>query len=71
MSQWTGVILAAGQGTRMRSDLPKALHQVCGTTLLGHVSRVMKAAGAHRIVLVVSPGGSFCFQDCGREPALT
>ena len=54
MSHWTGVILAAGQGTRMKSDLPKVLHTVCGTTLLGHVARVMKAAGAGQIVVVVS-----------------
>ena len=55
MSHWTGVILAAGQGTRMKSDLPKTLHTVCGLTLLGHVARIMKAAGAHQIVVVASP----------------
>jgi bifunctional UDP-N-acetylglucosamine pyrophosphorylase/glucosamine-1-phosphate N-acetyltransferase len=55
MSHWTGVILAAGQGTRMRSDLPKMLHTVCGMTLVGHVARVMKASGADQIVVVASP----------------
>lgn len=55
MSKWTGVILAAGQGTRMRSDLPKVLHTVCGVPLLGHVAAVMRAAGADRIVVVASP----------------
>ncbi len=55
MSAWTGVILAAGQGTRMRSSLPKALHTVCGKSLLGHVAEVMRSAGAVQIVAVVSP----------------
>jgi len=31
------VILAAGQGTRMRSALPKVLHPVAGNSMLGHV----------------------------------
>ncbi len=55
MSEWTGVILAAGQGTRMKSDLPKTLHTVCGKPLIGHVVDVMQAAGAQRVVAVVSP----------------
>ncbi len=55
MNEWTGVILAAGQGTRMKSNLPKTLHTVCGKPLIGHVADVMRAAGAHRVVAVVSP----------------
>lgn len=39
----------------MKSDLPKSLHTVCGLTLLGHVARTMKAAGARQIVVVASP----------------
>ena len=31
------VILAAGQGTRMKSAMPKVLHRLCGKSLLGHV----------------------------------
>ena len=34
---WGVVILAAGKGTRMRSDLPKVLHEAAGRTLIDHV----------------------------------
>ncbi|MFI5955367.1 bifunctional UDP-N-acetylglucosamine diphosphorylase/glucosamine-1-phosphate N-acetyltransferase GlmU [Cryptosporangium sp. NPDC051539] len=47
------VILAAGEGTRMKSDTPKVLHELCGRSLVGHV---MAAAGrldpAHLVVVV-------------------
>ena len=55
MGNWTGVILAAGQGTRMRSQTPKALHTVCGVTLAGHVATSMRDAGASNVIVVVSP----------------
>lgn len=37
------IILAAGKGTRMKSDLPKVLHQVSGLTMLEHVFRAVSA----------------------------
>jgi bifunctional UDP-N-acetylglucosamine pyrophosphorylase/glucosamine-1-phosphate N-acetyltransferase len=51
------VILAAGQGTRMKSALPKVLHKVAGLPLLGHVIAALRAAGVERIVVVTSPAG--------------
>jgi bifunctional UDP-N-acetylglucosamine pyrophosphorylase/glucosamine-1-phosphate N-acetyltransferase len=39
----------------MKSKVPKVLHTVCGKTLLGHVASVMRAAGAEKLVVVVSP----------------
>jgi bifunctional UDP-N-acetylglucosamine pyrophosphorylase/glucosamine-1-phosphate N-acetyltransferase len=51
------VILAAGQGTRMKSALPKVLHKVAGLPLLGHVIGALRAAGVDRIVVVTSPAG--------------
>jgi bifunctional UDP-N-acetylglucosamine pyrophosphorylase/glucosamine-1-phosphate N-acetyltransferase len=51
------VILAAGQGTRMKSLLPKVLHKVAGLPLLGHVIAALRAAGVERIVVVTSPAG--------------
>jgi bifunctional UDP-N-acetylglucosamine pyrophosphorylase/glucosamine-1-phosphate N-acetyltransferase len=49
------VILAAGEGTRMRSALPKVLHPVAGLPMLGHVLRAAEAAGASRHTVVVGP----------------
>ena len=51
------VILAAGQGTRMKSALPKVLHKVAGLPLLGHVIGALRGAGVERIVVVTSPAG--------------
>src|ERR1700744_5664842 len=52
-----GIILAAGQGTRMKSQLPKVLHKIAGLPLLGHVVAAMRGAGIGRVVVVTSPGG--------------
>jgi bifunctional UDP-N-acetylglucosamine pyrophosphorylase / glucosamine-1-phosphate N-acetyltransferase len=46
------VVLAAGEGTRMRSKLPKVLHQVAGQSLLAHVLRAAPS-GAHTSLAVV------------------
>ncbi len=52
----TAIVLAAGKGTRMRSDLPKVLHKVAGRTMLGHVLAAVQAAGATRVGVVAEPG---------------
>jgi bifunctional UDP-N-acetylglucosamine pyrophosphorylase/glucosamine-1-phosphate N-acetyltransferase len=49
------VILAAGQGTRMRSKLPKMLHPVCGRPLVQWPIAAAREAGAERIIVVDSP----------------
>jgi bifunctional UDP-N-acetylglucosamine pyrophosphorylase/glucosamine-1-phosphate N-acetyltransferase len=49
------VILAAGQGTRMKSALPKVLHTIGGRPMLGHVLAVARALGASRTVVVTAP----------------
>ena len=51
------IILAAGQGTRMKSALPKVLHKVAGLPLLGHVAKALRTAGVDRIVVVTSAAG--------------
>ncbi len=53
MKRWTGVILAAGKGTRMRSKLPKVLHQICGKPMLAHVAGALREAGIGWPVVVV------------------
>ncbi len=49
------VVLAAGEGTRMVSRLPKVLHKIAGLTMLNHVLAASQAAGATRIAVVVGP----------------
>jgi bifunctional UDP-N-acetylglucosamine pyrophosphorylase/glucosamine-1-phosphate N-acetyltransferase len=51
------VILAAGQGKRMRSDLPKVLHPLAGRPLLAHVLATAKALGPGRVCVVYGHGG--------------
>jgi bifunctional UDP-N-acetylglucosamine pyrophosphorylase/glucosamine-1-phosphate N-acetyltransferase len=51
------VILAAGQGKRMRSDLPKVLHPIAGKPMLGHVLDTARQLGAARICAVYGHGG--------------
>lgn len=50
------VVLAAGEGTRMKSRLPKVLHKVAGRSMLHHVLAATRAAGATRTAVVVGPG---------------
>lgn len=50
------VVLAAGQGTRMRSALPKVLHQVCGRSLVGHLLAAASVLDAEETVVVVGHG---------------
>lgn len=50
------VILAAGKGTRMRSDLPKVLHRIAGRSMLGHVLALARSVGDSKLAVVVGPG---------------
>lgn len=56
MDQWAGVVLAAGQGVRMKSKIPKVLHPVCGKELIRYPVDILRQLGIQRIVVVVSPG---------------
>lgn len=56
------VILAAGQGTRMNSDLPKVLHQIGGAPMLVHAIRSGEALEPARIVVVTGHGGELVGQ---------
>lgn len=51
------IILAAGEGTRMKSQRPKVLHEVAGLPMAGHAVRASSAAGADAIAVVVGHGG--------------
>jgi bifunctional UDP-N-acetylglucosamine pyrophosphorylase / glucosamine-1-phosphate N-acetyltransferase len=52
----TAVLLAAGQGTRMKSDLPKVLHPLCGRPMLWHVLETLHSAATEKPVVVVGHG---------------
>ncbi|MDP8228749.1 MAG: NTP transferase domain-containing protein [Candidatus Electryoneaceae bacterium] len=51
---FTTIIMAAGKGKRMKSDLPKVLHQLAGRPLVHHVIDLAGSVGSDRIILVVS-----------------
>ncbi|MFM9151840.1 MAG: bifunctional UDP-N-acetylglucosamine diphosphorylase/glucosamine-1-phosphate N-acetyltransferase GlmU [Candidatus Planktophila sp.] len=56
MSLETVVVLAAGEGTRMKSATPKVLHSISGRTLLGHVLHAIDGLGAKNLRVVVGAG---------------
>ena len=53
MSELHVVVLAAGKGTRMKSALPKVLHQASGLALIEHVIRTAQALSPASVVVVV------------------
>jgi bifunctional UDP-N-acetylglucosamine pyrophosphorylase/glucosamine-1-phosphate N-acetyltransferase len=50
------VVLAAGRGVRMQSDLPKVLHPIGGRSMLGHVLAAASVLNAGSTALVLAPG---------------
>ncbi|MDG4907761.1 bifunctional UDP-N-acetylglucosamine diphosphorylase/glucosamine-1-phosphate N-acetyltransferase GlmU [Mesorhizobium sp. WSM4898] len=50
------VILAAGEGTRMKSAMPKVLHAIAGLPMVAHVVKAAEAAGATGLALVIGHG---------------
>ena len=55
-SELTAIILAAGEGTRMKSNVPKVLHDVACLPMLAHVLSSAAAAGTSRAAIVIGPG---------------
>jgi bifunctional UDP-N-acetylglucosamine pyrophosphorylase / glucosamine-1-phosphate N-acetyltransferase len=50
------IVLAAGEGTRMKSATPKVLHELCGRSMLGHVIAAVRAANPEQLVVVTGHG---------------
>ncbi len=57
MDKFKAIILAAGKGTRMESDLPKVLHKVCGQTMVHYTIQAAKDAGATDVIVIVGYQG--------------
>ena len=55
MDKLAGIILAAGDGRRMNSRIPKVLHRLCGKELLRYPVELLGRLGVDRVVVVVSP----------------
>jgi bifunctional UDP-N-acetylglucosamine pyrophosphorylase/glucosamine-1-phosphate N-acetyltransferase len=52
----SAIVLAAGEGTRMRSARPKPLHMICGRAMVMHVIHALSGVGVDRTVVVVGHG---------------
>src|SRR5215212_7958497 len=61
------VILAAGQGTRMRSPTPKVLHPLAGRPMVSHVAAIARRLQPSILVVVVSPDGEAVAQAAGGD----
>ena len=55
------IVLAAGKGTRMKSDLPKVMMPLCGKPMIRHIIETLEAMHVDKIVPVVSADGAFSF----------
>ncbi|MBU5425493.1 bifunctional UDP-N-acetylglucosamine diphosphorylase/glucosamine-1-phosphate N-acetyltransferase GlmU [Tissierella pigra] len=64
------IILAAGEGTRMKSKLPKVLHKVCGKPILQYVIDASKGANVEKNVVVVGYGGDITKEYFKEEPII-
>ena len=65
MTNTYAIVLAAGQGTRMKSDLYKVLHPVCGKSMVAHVIDNIINLGTNRIVTIVGHGAEKVEQTLG------
>ncbi|HDL2995635.1 TPA: NTP transferase domain-containing protein, partial [Mannheimia haemolytica] len=68
MTQLSVVILAAGKGTRMYSDLPKVLHPVAGKPMVKHVIDTAKQLDAQQIHLIYGHGADLLKAHLSEEP---
>ncbi len=65
------IVLAAGKSTRMKSDLPKVLHEVCGRSMLSFALSACRLAGADRILVVVGHRKDDVIAKFGDEKDIT
>lgn len=65
------IILAAGKGTRMKSDLPKVMHEAMGQPMVRWVVEVAKAAGADRMTLIIGHGADLLRREFADDAGVT
>jgi len=56
LGEVAAIVLAAGKSTRMKSDQPKVLHEICGRPMLAYVLNACRLAGVDRLIAVVGYG---------------
>lgn len=69
--QTIAVILAAGQGTRMKSDKPKVLHEICGRPMLAFVFDACRSAGVNDLVAIVGHKKELVIEEFADDNAVT
>ncbi len=67
MSNRFAIILAAGQGTRMKSKLYKVLHPVCGKPMVQHVVEQVSQLGLQEVVTIVGHGAELVKEQLGEQ----
>jgi len=70
MPDCMAIILAAGKGKRMASDLPKVLVPVRGRSMIRYVIDAVRAAGVRKIVVVIGYRGDLVRQELAQEPGV-
>lgn len=64
------IVLAAGKGTRMKSDLPKVLAPVCGRPMIRYVLDALRRAGIGRILVVIGYRSDLVRRELADEPGV-
>ncbi|SKA95393.1 UDP-N-acetylglucosamine pyrophosphorylase /glucosamine-1-phosphate N-acetyltransferase [Caloramator quimbayensis] len=67
MDSCYGIVLAAGEGKRMKSKLPKVLHKICGKAMIDYVTDSIKSAGVNDFVVVIGHGKDIVKSHLGSE----
>lgn len=62
------IILGAGKGTRMKSDLPKVMMPVCGKSMIRHIIDTLENASVEKIVTVIAPDGDIVKKEVSPYP---
>lgn len=65
------IILAAGKSTRMKSDSPKVLHEICGRPMLAYVLTTCRLAGIEKLIVVVGHGRTQVMQSFASDQDIT